>query len=148
MIRASEIVNCDLLQALDSAITNGELPPNRVSDAAIERPQNTHHGDFASSLPLKLAREMKMSPMAIGEILLRHIPEQGIIGESQVAPPGFVNLKLDSKWLLSQIHQIRDLKNSFGNLNVGEKRKIQIEYVSANPTGRLHIAHAVFIFSC
>ena len=142
MIKASEILNSDLLQALDSAIENGELPPTQVSDAAIERPQNTHHGDFASSLPLKLAREMKMSPMAIGKILSKHIPEQGIIGESQLAPPGFVNLKLDSKWLLSQIHQIRDLKNSFGNLDVEEKKKIQIEYVSANPTGRLHIAHA------
>ena len=142
MIKASEILNSDLLQALDSAIENGELPPTQVSDAAIERPQNTHHGDFASSLPLKLAREMKMSPMAIGKILSKHIPEQGIIGESQLAPPGFVNLKLDSKWLLSQIHQIRDLKNSFGNLYVEERKKIQIEYVSANPTGRLHIAHA------
>ena len=142
MIKASEILNSDLLQALDSAIENGELPPTQVSDAAIERPQNTHHGDFASSLPLKLAREMKMSPMAIGKILSKHIPEQGIIGESQLAPPGFVNLRLDSKWLLSQIHQIRDLKNSFGNLYVEERKKIQIEYVSANPTGRLHIAHA------
>ena len=142
MIKASEILNGDLLQALDSAIKNGELPPTQVSDAAIERPQNTHHGDFASSLPLKLAREMKMSPMTIGKILSNHIPEQGIIGESQIAPPGFVNLKLDSQWLLSQIHQIRYLKNSFGNLDVEEKKKIQIEYVSANPTGRLHIAHA------
>jgi len=142
LIKASEILNGDLLQALDSAIKNGELPPTQVSDAAIERPQNTHHGDFASSLPLKLAREMKMSPMTIGKILSNHIPEQGIIGESQIAPPGFVNLKLDSQWLLSQIHQIRDLKNSFGNLDVEEKKKIQIEYVSANPTGRLHIAHA------
>ena len=142
MIKASEILNGNLLQALGSAIENGELPPTQVSDAAIERPQNTHHGDFASSLPLKLAREMKMSPMAIGKILSKHIPEQGIIGESQLAPPGFVNLKLDAKWLLSQIHQIRDLKNSFGNLYVEERKKIQIEYVSANPTGRLHIAHA------
>ena len=142
MIKASEILNSDLLQALDSAIENGELPPTQVSDAAIERPQNTQHGDFASSLPLKLAREMKMSPMAIGKILSKYIPEQGIIGESQLAPPGFVNLRLDSKWLLSQIHQIRDLKNSFGNLYVEERKKIQIEYVSANPTGRLHIAHA------
>tara|TARA_B100000949_G_scaffold43665_1_gene37392 strand:+ start:453 stop:2126 length:1674 start_codon:yes stop_codon:yes gene_type:complete len=142
LIKASEILNGNLLQALDSAIENGELPPTQVSDAAIERPQNTHHGDFASSLPLKLAREMKMSPMAIGKILSKYIPQQGIIGESQLAPPGFVNLRLDSKWLLSQIHQIRDLKNSFGNLYVEEKKKIQIEYVSANPTGRLHIAHA------
>jgi len=142
LIKASEILNGNLLQALGSAIENGELPPTQVSDAAIERPQNTQHGDFASSLPLKLAREMKMSPMAIGKILSKYIPEQGIIGESQLAPPGFVNLRLDSKWLLSQIHQIRDLKNSFGNLYVEEKKKIQIEYVSANPTGRLHIAHA------
>ncbi len=96
MIKASEILNGDLLQALDSAIKNGELPPTQVSDAAIERPQNTHHGDFASSLPLKLAREMKMSPMTIGKILSNNIPEQGLIGESQIAPPGFVNLKLVS----------------------------------------------------
>jgi len=142
LIKASEILNGNLLQALGSAIENGELPPTQVSDAAIERPQNTQHGDFASSLPLKLAREMKMSPMAIGKILSKYIPEQGIIGESQLAPPGFVNLRLDSQWLLSQIHQIRDLKNSFGNLYVEERKKIQIEYVSANPTGRLHIAHA------
>jgi len=142
LIKASEILNGNILQALGSAIENGELPPTQVSDAAIERPQNTQHGDFASSLPLKLAREMKMSPMAIGKILSKYIPEQGIIGESQLAPPGFVNLRLDSKWLLSQIHQIRDLKNSFGNLYVEERKKIQIEYVSANPTGRLHIAHA------
>ena len=121
MIKASEILTGNLLQALGSAIENGELPPTQVSDAAIERPQNTHHGDFASSLPLKLAREMKMSPMAIGKILSKYIPEQGIIGESQLAPPGFVNLRLDSKWLLSQIHQLRDLKNSFGKLYVEER---------------------------
>ncbi len=142
MTRASEIVSRDLLKAFDSAIEKGELPRANISDAAIERPQNTDHGDFATSLPLKLASDMKMSPMVIAEILSRHLPKESIISESQVAPPGFLNLTLDPKWLFSQIHLIRNAKTAYGNLNLSKRKKIQIEYVSANPTGRLHVAHA------
>ena len=142
MTRASEIVSRDLLKAFDSAIEKGDLPRTNISDAAVERPQNTDHGDFATSLPLKLASDMKMSPMAIAEILSRHLPKESIISASQVAPPGFLNLTLDPKWLFSQIHLIRNSKTAYGNLNLSKRKKIQIEYVSANPTGRLHVAHA------
>ncbi|MQF68061.1 arginine--tRNA ligase [SAR202 cluster bacterium AD-802-K11_MRT_200m] len=142
MTRASEIVTRDLLKAFDSAIEKGDLPRTNISDAAIERPQNTDHGDFATSLPLKLASDMKMSPMVIAEILSRHLPKESIILASQVAPPGFLNLTLDPKWLFSQIHLIRNAKTAYGNLNLSKRKKIQIEYVSANPTGRLHVAHA------
>ena len=142
MTRASEIVSRDLLKAFDSAIEKGDLPRTNISDAAIERPQNTDHGDFATSLPLKLASDMKMSPMVIAEILSRHLPKESIISASQVAPPGFLNLTLDPKWLFSQINLIRNSKTSYGNLNLSKRKKIQIEYVSANPTGRLHVAHA------
>ena len=142
MTRASEIVSRDLLKAFDSAIEKGDLPRTNISDAAIERPQNTDHGDFATSLPLKLASDMKMSPMVIAEILSRHLPKKSIISASQVAPPGFLNLTLDPKWLFSQIHLIRNAKTAYGNLNLSKRKKIQIEYVSANPTGRLHVAHA------
>ena len=142
MTRASEIVSRDLLKAFDSAIEKGALPRTNISDAAIERPQNTDHGDFATSLPLKLASDMKMSPMVIAEILSGHLPKESIISASQVAPPGFLNLTLDPKWLFSQIHLIRNAKTAYGNLNLSKRKKIQIEYVSANPTGRLHVAHA------
>ena len=142
MTRASEIVSRDLLKAFDSAIEKGDLPRTNISDAAIERPQHTDHGDFATSLPLKLASDMKMSPMVIAEILSRHLPKESIISASQVAPPGFLNLTLDPKWLFSQIHLIRNAKTAYGNLNLSKRKKIQIEYVSANPTGRLHVAHA------
>ena len=142
MTRASEIVSRDLLKAFDSAMEKGDLPRTNISDAAIERPQNTDHGDFATSLPLKLASDMKMSPMVIAEILSRHLPKESIISASQVAPPGFLNLTLDPKWLFSQIHLIRNAKTAYGNLNLSKRKKIQIEYVSANPTGRLHVAHA------
>ena len=142
MTRASEIVSRDLLKAFDSAIEKGDLPRTNISDAAIARPQNTDHGDFATSLPLKLASDMKISPMVIAEILSRHLPNESIISASQVAPPGFLNLTLDPKWLFSQIHLIRNAKTAYGNLNLSKRKKIQIEYVSANPTGRLHVAHA------
>jgi len=142
LTRASEIVSRDLLKAFDSAMEKGDLPRTNISDAAIERPQNTDHGDFATSLPLKLASDMKMSPMVIAEILSGHLPKESIISASQVAPPGFLNLTLDPKWLFSQIHLIRNSKTSYGNLNLSKRKKIQIEYVSANPTGRLHVAHA------
>ena len=142
MTRASEIVSRDLLKAFDSAMEKGDLPRTNISDAAIERPQNTDHGDFATSLPLKLASDMKMSPMVIAEILSGHLPKESIISASQVAPPGFLNLTLDPKWLFSQIHLIRNAQTAYGNLNLSKRKKIQIEYVSANPTGRLHVAHA------
>lgn len=128
--------------ALADAQKSELLPAVEVEEISIERPQNTEHGDFASSLPLKLARPMRMSPMAIAEKLESLIPVQGILDSVSVAPPGFINFSLKQSWLVRQVEAIREAGDSFGNVDVGHGQRVQIEFISANPVGPLHVAHA------
>ena len=140
--RIAELV----IQALNAAQDARQLPLIPVEDIAIERPQNPEHGDFATSLPLKLARPMRMNPLQIAERLANHLPKgsQGevLIESATVARPGFINFSLRQAWLQQQVELIRAAGGEFGNVEVGKDERVQIEFVSANPVGPLHIAHA------
>lgn len=128
--------------ALQDAQKSELLPEAEVDDIAIERPQNPEHGDFASSLPLKLARPMKMNPLVIAEKLASLISTRDALDKTEVAPPGFINFILKKSWLNQQVEAIREAGDTFGNINIGNGEKVQVEFVSANPVGPLHIAHA------
>lgn len=128
--------------ALADAQRSDLLPKVEVDEISIERPQNSEHGDFASSLPLKLARPMRMSPMIIAEKLESLIPAQGILERVSVATPGFINFSLNPSWLVDQVEAIRQAGDHFGNVDLGGGRRVQIEFISANPVGPLHVAHA------
>ncbi len=140
--RIAEIVR----QALVAAQSAGELPSMPVDDIGVERPQNPEHGDFATSLPLKLARPMRMNPLQIAERLAARLPvggkDCGLLESATVARPGFINLELKHSWLQGQVETILSAGTKFGNIEVGGGRSVQIEFVSANPVGPLHIAHA------
>ena len=140
--RVAEIVR----QALIAAQSADELPSVPVDDIAVERPQNAEHGDFATSLPLKLARPMRMNPLQIAERLAARLPvgsqNNGLLESATVARPGFINLTLKRSWLQEQVEAIRTAGNKFGNIEVGGGRSVQIEFVSANPVGPLLISHA------
>ena len=140
--RVADIVR----QALIAAQSADELPPISVNDFAIERPQNPEHGDFATSLPLKLARPMRMNPLQIAERLAARLPvggqNGGFLESATVARPGFINLTIKQSWLQEQIDTIRAAGSKFGNIEAGGGQSVQIEFVSANPVGPLHIAHA------
>ena len=129
-------------EALEEAQRAGVLPAADVEDVPIERPQNPDHGDYACSLPLKLAKPMRMSPMAIGEKLVSQMSAHPQIGEVNVAPPGFINVRLDESWLSRQVDLIREQGDAYGSVDVGLGRRIQVEFISINPTGPLHVAHA------
>ncbi len=129
-------------EGLVSAQKTDDLPPVAVEDIAIERPQNPEHGDFASSLPLKLARPMRMNPLQIAERITANIPSDDTLESADVAAPGFINFTLKRSWLLAQVDAIRSDGDTFGNVDVGKGQSTQIEFVSANPVGPLHIAHA------
>ncbi|MCI0813096.1 MAG: arginine--tRNA ligase [Chloroflexi bacterium] len=128
--------------ALADAQRSDLLPKVEVEEISIERPQNSEHGDFASSLPLKLARPMRMSPMIIAEKLESLIPAQGILERVSVATPGFINFSLNPSWLVEQVEAIRQAGDHFGNVDLGGGQRVQIEFISANPVGPLHVAHA------
>ncbi len=131
-----------VLDALRDAQSGGLLPAADVQDAAIERPPNPEHGEFASSLPLKLARPMRMNPMAIAEQIAASIAVEEPLGKVSVARPGFINFELLHSWLVGQVEAIREAGEKYGNVGVGEGERVQVEFVSVNPTGPLHVAHA------
>ena len=128
--------------ALADAQEAGTLPPAEGVEAAVERPQKAEHGDFASSLPLRLARQMRMSPLVIAERIAERVRVEGSVASVWTAPPGFVNFALRPEWLASQVDAIRGAGDSFGTVDVGSGRRVQVEFVSVNPTGPVHAGHA------
>ena len=128
-----------LQKAVAEAQQEGALPAVPLPEVALEHPQDPGHGDFASGLPLKLARAMKMPPMAIAEKLCRHLTLPAEIDRVAAAPPGFINLTLSDAWLSGQVQSVLDAGGSYGDIDLGGGKKVQIEFVSANPTGPLHV---------
>ena len=129
-------------EALTRTQRDKSLPPAPVDDVTVDRPQKAEHGDFACSLPLKMARPMRMNPMEIAERLVSAIPVEGPVQRIWAAPPGFINFSLRDAWLAEQVETIRRAGDTYGDAGAGEKRRVQVEYVSVNPTGPLHVAHA------
>ncbi len=130
-----------LNRAATEAQKSGKLPSVILPKAYIERPRNPQHGDYASGFPLKLAKATGAKPMAIAEDLvglMAPIPE---VESIVAAPPGFINFTLKSNWLTSQIDSILSAGDSYGNINIGQNSRVQVEFVSINPTGPLHVGH-------
>ena len=130
-----------MTQAAIAAQQAGKLPSVTLPEVIIEHPQNPEHGDYASSLPLKLARATGISPLTIASDIISFISPTPEIEQVAVAPPGFINFILKSDWLTSQINSILKAGETYGNIALKPGQRIQIEFVSVNPTGPLHIGH-------
>ena len=128
--------------ALEEAMRSGALPQADVPPVSVERPQNIENGDFASSVPLKLARAMRMNPLQIAEKLAEFVPVGGPVERVWAAKPGFVNIALSPDWLASRVDLIRAEGAGYGNADIGEGKRVQVEFVSVNPTGPVHVGHA------
>jgi len=130
-----------LAAAADKAQKAGKLPLVAVPEIIIEHPQNPAHGDYAASLPLKLARATGTSPLAIAEELVGLMHSAPEVETVTVAPPGFINFTLNSDWLTRQVDAILPAGESYGNIDLGQASRVQLEFVSVNPTGPLHVGH-------
>jgi len=130
-----------LTQAAASAQQSGKLPSVALPEVYIERPQNPEHGDYASSFPLKLARATGAKPMAIAEELVGFMAPGPEIDSIVAAPPGFINFKLKNNWLTNKIDSILLAGDAYGNIDLGQGSRVQVEFVSVNPTGPLHVGH-------
>ncbi len=130
-----------LAGAAAEAQRTGKLPQVALPDAFIEHPQNPDHGDFATGYSLKLARSAGAKPMTIAEELVRLMPKGPEIGSIAVAPPGFINFTLKNEWLAGQVDEILAAGTSYGNVEIGKGSRVQVEFVSINPTGPLHVGH-------
>lgn len=117
------------------------LPPVPMPEIVMERPQNPEHGDYASTLPLKLARAARMDPLIIAQNLVNLIQRPEEIERIAVASPGFINFSLRSDWLTAQVEAILSAGAEYGNIDLGNGARVQLEFVSVNPTGPLHVGH-------
>mgnify|MGYP005627577705 FL=1 len=133
-----EIIEC----SLDKAKHAGELELADAPDIVVEKPKDEKMGDFACNIAMTLARSERKNPKVIAQIIERHV-EKGTAGldSVEIAGPGFLNLKMSRKFFLDRLADAVEQRNDFGKSNVGQGTKIMIEFVSANPTGPLHIGH-------
>jgi arginyl-tRNA synthetase len=130
-----------LKKAASKAQKSGKFPSVALPEITIEHPQNPEHGDYASSFPLKLARTIGVKPLTIAEDVAAFIKPTPEIESVTVALPGFINFTLKSDWLTQQVDAIREAGDAYGNMNLGKGSRVQLEFVSVNPTGPLHVGH-------
>ena len=130
-----------LEQAATQARQRGLLAFTALPEVFIEHPQNPEHGDYASSLPLKLARATEMAPLAIAEKIIELMPPLTEVAKVVAAPPGFINFTLSGEWLTKEVEAILDAGDSYGNIDLEDSKSVQVEFVSVNPTGPLHVGH-------
>ena len=108
---------------------------------ALERPKQAAHGDFSCNLAMQLARTLKRNPRELAQLLLSEIPKSPFVERSEIAGAGFINFHLQPAAKLEIVRQVLDQGERFGRSTLGGKKKVQIEFVSANPTGPLHVGH-------
>lgn len=128
--------------ALSAAVADGSLPLEEVPAAALERPRDAANGDWASTVALRAAKAAHMKPRDVAEVVVSHLPKNDLIASTEIAGPGFVNIRLTNAALASVIAEARREGMDFGRgeapANAG---RINLEYVSANPTGPMHVGH-------
>jgi arginyl-tRNA synthetase len=139
------MVRDEIARAIETAAraaqAAGELPPVALPEVTVERPQRVEYGDYATSLPLRLARAAGMKPLEIAGVVQRHLPALDAVGEVTVAPPGFVNFRLRPEWLARQVEEIRSAGETFADHDIAQGQSLQVEFVSANPTGPIHVGN-------
>ena len=125
--------------AVKIAQTKGDLPEFEIPAVVIEKPRDPSHGDYASPTAMKLARAARMAPLKIAQAIADNMPKTDYVAEAAVAPPGFLNFRLTEAYLQSVVERVIEERGDYGRVTRGAGQKAQIECVSANPTGPIHI---------
>jgi len=132
-----------LVEAIGKAVETGELPPVELPDFVVEIPREREHGDFATNLAMLLPKQARMAPRKIAESIIQNLPRSTRwLERVELAGPGFINFILDPRWVLESVPLAVKLQSDYGRVQLGENKKVQVEFVSANPTGLLHMGNA------
>ncbi len=127
--------------ALAAAQAAGDLPEFEVEDLGFERPADSSNGDWSSTVALRSAKLAHRAPKQIAEAILAHLPSDPSVDRVEVAGPGFINFYLSKASANEVFRTVRELGDDYGRSELGAGQKVQIEFVSANPVGPLHIGH-------
>lgn len=126
--------------ALEKAQQAGELELSSFPEIVVEKPKDEQMGDFSTNIAMTLARSERKSPKVIAESVARHL-KSGDLSKAEVAGPGFINIKMSQEFFLERLRNAVALGEGFGSSDAGQGTKVMIEFVSANPTGPLHVGH-------
>jgi arginyl-tRNA synthetase len=131
-----------LNQTIQHCFQEGVLKAVDLPDYVIEVPNNPDHGDFATNLPMALASSQKRNPRDIAQTIVDHLDNhEALIEKTEIAGPGFINFTLKKKKWFELLHSITTFREDFGRNKSGDGKKLLVEFVSANPTGPLHLGH-------
>lgn len=135
-----------ILKALDIAKSEGQLPCDVPTQLILDRPKNRDHGDYATSIALALAKKANMQPGVIAKVIVKTLTDNKLlttagISKVDIAGPGFINITLESARQGVVVTEILTAGKNFGTSNTLAGKKINLEFVSANPTGPLHLGH-------
>ncbi len=144
MIQAAKAEIDSLMRAAyASAAAKGLLPAGVELKGVIEIPKDAKLGDYACSYAMAAAKEMKQAPRAIAEKLIKELDLSGsFFSSAEVAGAGFINFRLASAWYAGVLAEIEEKGDKYGAVSVGEGKKVMVEFVSANPTGPMHMGNA------
>ncbi|MBM3584543.1 MAG: arginine--tRNA ligase [Alphaproteobacteria bacterium] len=131
------------VKAIEGLMASGALPPDLVLDAvAIDMPRDPSHGDVATNAALVLAKGARKPPRELAGIIAQALRSLDGVVAAEVAGPGFINLRFDDRFWHERLHEAVAAGAGYGTADVGAGTKVNVEYVSANPTGPLHVGHA------
>lgn len=128
-------------KAIENCKKAATIKTEDLPDIIIEKPKRDEFGDFATNVAMLLAGKEGKPPRQIAELIAKEIRQTENIKKVEVAGPGFINIFMDDKYWLSLLKEVHNLKEKYGTSNTGSGKKVQVEFVSANPTGPLHIGH-------
>lgn len=142
-----EKITTVLTEAFEAAQAKGSLPQTEevlsLSELIrLEVPKDKQHGDFACNLAMVLAKTLHQAPRAIAEALIAEMQTDSDIAKVEVAGAGFINFYLTSNWLYETLRQIEEQNQDYGKITLGQGKKVMVEFVSANPTGPMHMGNA------
>lgn len=130
-------------EVVDSVIRAGLAEKEQIPEVVLEVPKEKAHGDYATNMAMQLARIAKKAPRQIAEIIVENFDrEKASIADIEIAGPGFINFHMNNRYLTDLVPTIIEAGEDYGQTNVGNGKKVQVEFVSANPTGTLHLGHA------
>ncbi len=131
-----------LLKEAVSNLTNSDVLPSDIeANCQVERARDALHGDFASNLAMALAKPARLNPRMLAEKIIQAIPSDPAVLKIEIAGPGFINFFINPKAQFAIIPEILESRENFGRSLKGAGKKAQVEFVSANPTGPLHVGH-------
>lgn len=130
-----------LKSAMDTLKVQGDLATELEATVMVERTRDTSHGDFATNLAMTLAKSAKINPRLLAEKIIGAMPNEPSVVKTEIAGPGFINFFIDPRAQFRIVQQILDEGREFGLSEVGAGQSVLVEFVSANPTGPLHVGH-------